>query len=103
MTMMARKRSPHLAGGYSREAAAKRIDFVDAATGAHPAHIGSYSLDPVVVARNVENFIGTAQVPIGIADPLLVNGVAGLGDRRRRVGRRPRAARPQSARVTRLQ
>jgi hydroxymethylglutaryl-CoA reductase len=61
ITMMARKRSPRLAGSSSREAAAKRIDFVGAATGAHPAHIGSYSLDPVVVARKVENFIGAAQ------------------------------------------
>jgi len=47
MTMMACKRSPipRLADGYSREAAAKCVDFVGAATSARPAHIGSYSLD----------------------------------------------------------
>ena len=49
MTMMARKRSPilRLADDYIREAAAKCIDFVGAATGARPAYIGSYSPDPV--------------------------------------------------------
>ncbi len=59
MTMMARKRSPipRLADDYSREAAAKRIDFVGAATGARPAYIGSYSLDPAAVAGNVEIFL----------------------------------------------
>jgi hypothetical protein len=47
MTMMARKRSPipRLADDYSREAAAKRIDFVGAATGARPAPIGNLATD----------------------------------------------------------
>ena len=42
--------------------------------GRHPEHIGRYSFDPAVVAGNIENFIGAAQVPIGIAGPLLVDG-----------------------------
>lgn len=52
MTMMAGKRSPisRVAGDYSQETAAKRIDVVGAATGARPAHIGSYSPDPAMVA-----------------------------------------------------
>ena len=69
---MARKRSPtpRLAADYSREAAAKRIDFVGAATGARPAHIGSDPLDPAVAAGNVENFIGTAGEWVGAHERL---------------------------------
>jgi hydroxymethylglutaryl-CoA reductase (NADPH) len=31
-------------------------------------------------ARNIENFIGTAKIPIGLAGPLRVNGLAAQGD-----------------------
>src|SRR6516225_2856081 len=65
---------PRLEDDYTRAAAAKRLDFVRETTGARPAHLGRYSLNPAVVAGNVENFIGVAQVPIGIAGPLLVDG-----------------------------
>jgi hydroxymethylglutaryl-CoA reductase (NADPH) len=37
-------------------------------------HIGHYSVKPEDTAGNIENFIGVAQVPIGLAGPILVNG-----------------------------
>lgn len=36
--------------------------------------MSSYSFDPEGAAGNIEHFIGVAQVPIGLAGPLLVNG-----------------------------
>jgi hydroxymethylglutaryl-CoA reductase (NADPH) len=82
MAMTARKRGviPRLEDDYSRASAAKRMEFISAATGARPQHIGRYSLDPAAVAGNVENFIGAAQVPIGIAGPLLVDGEHARGE-----------------------
>ena len=80
--MMTRERTPipRLEDDYSPEAAGKRVEFVASVTGARLAHIGRYSLDPAAVAGNVENFIGAAQVPIGIAGPLLVDGEHARGE-----------------------
>ncbi|HEY5793020.1 MAG TPA: hydroxymethylglutaryl-CoA reductase, partial [Chthoniobacterales bacterium] len=38
------------------------------------------SLTPDRFARNIENFIGTVELPIGLAGPLRVNGVSAAGD-----------------------
>ena len=65
---------------YSRAAAGRRMDLIRAVTGAAPVHIGSYSIDPAGLAGNVENFVGVAQVPIGIAGPLLVDGEHARGE-----------------------
>jgi hydroxymethylglutaryl-CoA reductase (NADPH) len=75
-----RGRIPRLADDYTRAAAAERMGFLRAATGASPEHIGRYSVDPAVLAGNIENFVGTAQVPIGIAGPLLVHGEHARGE-----------------------
>ncbi|MTD45782.1 hydroxymethylglutaryl-CoA reductase [Conexibacter sp. W3-3-2] len=65
---------------YSREAAAMRRAFAQERTGAALEHVGSYSFDPAVLAGNIEHFVGVAQVPIGLAGPLLVNGEHAQGE-----------------------
>ena len=75
-----RSRIPRLADDYSRAAAAERMEFVREATGACPDHLGRYSIDPDALAGNIENFVGAAQVPIGLAGPLLVDGEHARGE-----------------------
>lgn len=65
---------------YSPAAAANRRDFLTNSTGANLNHTASYSFDPNDLAGNIENFIGVAQVPVGIAGPLLVHGEYAQGE-----------------------
>ena len=65
---------------YTPEAAASRRDFLAERTGASLEHVGSNSFDPALLPGNVENFIGVAQVPIGLAGPLLVDGEHAQGE-----------------------
>ncbi len=57
-----------------------RQDFVKEYTGKELEHVPNYSFDANITAGNVESFIGVAQVPIGIAGPLKVNGEKAQGD-----------------------
>lgn len=65
---------------YTREMAARRREVVSAETGAALEHIGGYSFDPGVLPGNIEAFSGVAQVPLGFAGPLLVNGEHASGE-----------------------
>jgi hydroxymethylglutaryl-CoA reductase (NADPH) len=65
---------------YTREAAQARRQFIEEQTGAVLEHVSSYSFDPAILPGNVENFTGVAQVPIGFAGPLLVNGEHAQGE-----------------------
>jgi hydroxymethylglutaryl-CoA reductase (NADPH) len=65
---------------HTREMASQRAAFIEAMTGSNPAVVSSYTIDPAVTAGNIENFIGTAQVPIGIAGPLTMVGEHAKGD-----------------------
>ncbi len=62
------------ADDYRQEMAAARRSFVTEQTGAPMEHVGSYSVDPAGLSGNVENFLGVAQVPLGLAGPLLIDG-----------------------------
>jgi hydroxymethylglutaryl-CoA reductase (NADPH) len=65
---------------YTRDAAEARRAFLAERTGASLEHVGRYSFDPGVTQGNVEHFTGAAQVPIGLAGPLLVNGEEAQGE-----------------------
>src|SRR4051794_22787415 len=65
---------------YTREATEARREFIQEQTDASLEHVSSYSFDPAELTGNVEQFVGVAQVPIGLAGPLLVNGEHAQGE-----------------------
>jgi hydroxymethylglutaryl-CoA reductase (NADPH) len=65
---------------YTREQADRRRAFAQERTGADLHHVSQYSFDPGLLPGNVENFVGVAQVPIGLAGPVLVNGEHAQGE-----------------------
>src|SRR5205807_8756868 len=65
---------------YTREAAAQRAEFVREQTGVSMEHVTAYSFDPSITTGNIEQFLGVAQVPIGLAGPLLVDGEHAQGE-----------------------
>jgi hydroxymethylglutaryl-CoA reductase (NADPH) len=68
------------ADDYAPGAIKARQEFVREQTGSKAEHVASYSLDPQTLPGNIENFFGVAQVPIGLAGPLLVNGEHATGE-----------------------
>jgi len=62
------------------EWAARRRRFVSEHAGKTLEHVDKFSFDPASARGNVENFLGVAQVPIGLAGPLRVNGEHAQGD-----------------------
>ncbi len=65
---------------HTPEMAAERRRFAEERTGATLSHVGTFSIDPATLAGNIENFMGVAQVPIGLAGPLRINGEHAQGD-----------------------
>ena len=65
---------------HTREMASQRAAFVNAMAGTTLDTVSSYTIDPAVLNGNIENFIGTAQVPIGLAGPLTMVGEHAKGD-----------------------
>jgi len=65
---------------YTPQAAAARRAFLVEQTGVALEHVPHYSFDPSSLPGNIEHFIGVAQVPIGVAGPLLVDGEHAQGE-----------------------
>ena len=64
----------------SDEIVKKRQEFVEEFTGTKLNHLSHFSISPQETQGNIENFTGVAQVPIGIAGPLKVNGEHAQGE-----------------------
>ena len=65
---------------YGPVSVAERQRFIEELTGVRPQHLTHYSFDPATTRGNIENFTGVAQIPLGIAGPLRVNGEHASGE-----------------------
>ena len=65
---------------YSPEIIAERQHFLEQQSGAQLQHTRHFPFDPESMEGNCEHLFGVAQVPIGLAGPLLVNGEHAQGD-----------------------
>ena len=65
---------------YTNANAARRREFVAEHTGSTLSHVSKYSFDPSVLPGNIENFMGVAQVPMGVTGPLRINGEHARGN-----------------------
>ncbi len=65
----------------TEEAIAIRRRFIEENSHTHLENIAQYSLDmDEALKRNIENPIGTIQIPVGLAGPLKINGEHAQGD-----------------------
>ena len=58
----------------------ERQKFIEEYSGVKIEHIDKYSFDPQITRGNIENFTGVAQIPIGFAGPIKVNGEHAQGE-----------------------
>ncbi|MCA9982089.1 MAG: hydroxymethylglutaryl-CoA reductase, partial [Anaerolineales bacterium] len=65
---------------YSEESIKARQKFVEEFSGHKFEHITHYSFDPHTLQGNVENFSGVAQIPIGFAGPIKIDGEYAQGE-----------------------
>ncbi len=65
---------PRYGADFTHEAAACRRNWLTEKTGVPLEHLGQFSENPANMEGTIENLIGTAQVPIGLAGPLKING-----------------------------
>lgn len=65
---------------YSESAIAGRQAFAEKYAGMKFKHVSKYSFDPHALAGNCEHFTGVAQIPMGIAGPIKINGEHAKGE-----------------------
>lgn len=74
-TIINRRSIPRITNdNYSFSAIKKRQEFVREFTGISLEHISNFSIEPQTTRGNCENFLGVAQIPIGLAGPIRVHG-----------------------------
>jgi hydroxymethylglutaryl-CoA reductase (NADPH) len=67
------------AQGYTRQEVERRRVWLEDKTGCRFTHVSAYSIPSEEMRGNIENPIGAAQVPLGVAGPLLVHGTHARG------------------------
>ncbi|MDW7690381.1 hydroxymethylglutaryl-CoA reductase [Flammeovirgaceae bacterium SG7u.111] len=65
---------------YNPKIIKERQNFINSLTESELKHIFSYSFDPTLTQGNCENFTGVAQVPLGFAGPININGEHAKGE-----------------------
>jgi hydroxymethylglutaryl-CoA reductase (NADPH) len=65
---------------YSSELVARRRAFAEAFARVELPHVSGAPIEPAVTRGNIENMLGVAQIPLGIAGPVRVNGEHAQGD-----------------------
>ena len=65
--------------GYDSESVALRREWLQRRTGANLNHVGTFSISSNEMKGNIENPVGAVQIPLGIAGPLLINGLHARG------------------------
>ena len=65
---------------YTPAIIAERQKYIERISGAKLEHVSKYSFDPQRTKGNIENFTGVAQIPLGFAGPLRVNGEYAQGE-----------------------
>src|SRR5438128_10097449 len=65
--------------GYAPQYVERRREWVEQKTGCHLTHVGTHSIPSAEMRGNVENPIGAAQMPLGVAGPLRINGIHANG------------------------
>ena len=71
---------PRMKGqGYASEQVDRRRAWIEQKTGCRLKHVGAYSVPSEEMRGNVENPIGAAQMPLGVAGPLTVHGLHARG------------------------
>ena len=65
---------------HGAQAAQTRREFLTQHSGTSLDHVAAFSFEPETTRGNIENLIGAAQVPIGVAGPLLINGEHATGE-----------------------
>jgi hydroxymethylglutaryl-CoA reductase (NADPH) len=65
---------------YTPEIVKKRQTFLAEQTGVIAEHIKHFSFEEAATRGNIENLTGVAQIPLGFAGPLLINGEHAKGE-----------------------